>query len=57
MKPRNINNSLPLQPLVPDKENKNKKNEEKSVNPVKITMGSGLNYIEQESGDAANLLI
>ncbi len=48
-KPRNINNSLPLQPLVPDKENKNKKNEEKSVNPVKITMGSGLNYIEQES--------
>ncbi|HGG1480720.1 TPA: hypothetical protein ACJFMX_002635, partial [Escherichia coli] len=47
MKPRNINNSLPLQPLVPDKENKNKKNEEKSVNPVKITMGSGLNYIEQ----------
>ena len=49
MKPRNINNSLPLQPLVPDQENKNKKNEEKSVNPVKITMGSGLNYIEQES--------
>ena len=48
MKPRNIN-SLPLQPLVPDQENKNKKNEEKSVNPVKITMGSGLNYIEQES--------
>ncbi|STJ59016.1 Uncharacterised protein [Escherichia coli] len=35
MKPRNINNSLPLQPLVPDQENKNKKNEEKSVNPVK----------------------
>lgn len=29
MKPRNINNSLPLQPLVPDQENKNKKNEEK----------------------------
>ncbi|MFB5960986.1 hypothetical protein ACE8E3_12310, partial [Escherichia coli] len=26
MKPRNINNSLPLQPLVPDQENKNKKN-------------------------------
>ncbi|EOR3394273.1 TPA: hypothetical protein ACHKIN_005357, partial [Escherichia coli] len=25
MKPRNINNSLPLQPLVPDQENKNKK--------------------------------
>lgn len=49
MKPRNINNSLPLQPLVPDQENKNKKNEEKSVNPVKITLGSGLNYIEQES--------
>ncbi|ELS8134740.1 hypothetical protein QPC85_002249 [Escherichia coli] len=49
MKPRNINNSLPLQSLVPDQENKNKKNEEKSVNPVKITMGSGLNYIEQES--------
>ncbi len=49
MKPRNINNSLPLQPLVPDQENKNKKNEEKSVNPVKIIMGSGLNYIEQES--------
>lgn len=49
MKPRNINNSLSLQPLVPDQENKNKKNEEKSVNPVKITMGSGLNYIEQES--------
>lgn len=49
MKPRNINNSLPLQPLVPDKENKNKKNEEKYVNPVKITMRSGLNYIEQES--------
>ena len=49
MKPRNINNSLPLQPLVPVQENKNKKNEEKSVNPVKITMGSGLNYIEQES--------
>ncbi|EPV6126802.1 hypothetical protein ACQ7A7_26920, partial [Escherichia coli] len=23
MKPRNINNSLPLQPLVPDQENKN----------------------------------
>ena len=45
MKPRNINNSLPLQPLVPDQENKNKKNEEKSINPVKITMGSGLNYI------------
>ncbi|HGY6639500.1 TPA: hypothetical protein ACXGT6_004913, partial [Escherichia coli] len=22
MKPRNINNSLPLQPLVPDQENK-----------------------------------
>ena len=42
MKPRNINNSLPLQPLVPDQENKNKKNEEKSVNPVKITMGSGM---------------
>ena len=34
MKPRNINNSLSLQPLVPDQENKNKKNEEKSVNPV-----------------------
>ena len=49
MKPRNINNSLPLQPLVPDQENKNKKNEEKFVNPVKITMRSGLNYIEQES--------
>ncbi len=49
MKPRNINNSLPLQPLVPEQENKNKKNEEKSVNPDKITMGSGLNYIEQES--------
>lgn len=49
MKPRNINNSLPLQPLVPDQENKNKKNEEKFVNSVKITMGSGLNYIEQES--------
>ncbi|EFO1835982.1 hypothetical protein ACVUAP_001146 [Escherichia coli] len=49
MKPRNINNSLPLQPLVPDQENKNKKNEEKYVNPVKITMRSGLNYIEQES--------
>lgn len=49
MKPRNINNSLPLQPLVPDQENKNKKNEEKSVNPVKITLGSGLNHIEQES--------
>ena len=30
MKPRNINNSLPLQPLVPDQENKNKKSEEKS---------------------------
>ncbi|EOR9584286.1 hypothetical protein FFI56_RS26840, partial [Escherichia coli] len=27
MKPRNINNSLPLQPLVPEQENKNKKNE------------------------------
>ncbi|ELD0454530.1 hypothetical protein QPJ18_001592 [Escherichia coli] len=49
MKPRNINNSLPLQPLVPDQENKNKKNEEKFVNSVKITMRSGLNYIEQES--------
>ncbi|HFU8730997.1 TPA: hypothetical protein ACH7GH_000365 [Escherichia coli] len=49
MKPRNINNSIPLQPLVPDQENKNKKNEEKYVNPVKITMRSGLNYIEQES--------
>ncbi len=49
MKPRNINNSLPLQPLVPDQENKNKKNEEKFVNPVKITMRSGLKYIEQES--------
>ena len=49
MMPRNINNSLPLQPLVPDQENKNKKNEEKYVNPVKITMRSGLNYIEQES--------
>ncbi len=49
MKPRNINNSLPLQLLVPDQENKNKKNEEKYVNPVKITMRSGLNYIEQES--------
>ncbi|EML6880990.1 hypothetical protein RVW26_002218 [Escherichia coli] len=49
MKPRNINNSLPLQPLVPDQENKNKKNEEKYANPVKITMRSGLNYIEQES--------
>ncbi|HHL9082216.1 TPA: hypothetical protein ACQ71T_000565 [Escherichia coli] len=49
MKPRNINNSLPLQPLIPDQENKNKKNEEKFVNPVKITMRSGLNYIEQES--------
>lgn len=49
MKPRNINNSLPLQPLVPDQANKNKKNEEKYVNPVKITMRSGLNYIEQES--------
>ena len=49
MKPRNINNSLPLQPLVPDQENKNKKNEEEFVNPVKITMRSGLNYIEQES--------
>ncbi|HAI5417569.1 TPA: hypothetical protein JZF54_000161 [Escherichia coli] len=49
MKPRNINNSLPLQPLVPDQENKNKKNEEKCVNQVKITMRSGLNYIEQES--------
>ena len=49
MKPRNINNSLPLQPLVPDQENKNKINEEKYVNPVKITMRSGLNYIEQES--------
>ncbi|WP_406874521.1 hypothetical protein WHU15_19225 [Escherichia coli] len=49
MKPRNINNSLPLQPLVPDQENKNKKNEEKYVNPVKITMRFGLNYIEQES--------
>lgn len=49
MKPRNINNSLPLQPLVPDQENKNKKNEEKYVNPVKITMRSGLNYIEQDS--------
>ncbi|GCV69999.1 hypothetical protein HmCmsJML047_03717 [Escherichia coli] len=49
MKPRNINNSLPLQPLVPDQENKNKKKEEKYVNPVKITMKSGLNYIEQES--------
>ena len=49
MKPRNINNSLPLQPLVPDPENTNKKNEEKYVNPVKITMRSGLNYIEQES--------
>ena len=49
MKPRNINISLPLQPLVPDQENKNKKNEEKYVNPVKITMRSGLNYIEQES--------
>ena len=49
MKPRNINNSLQLQPLVPDQENKNKKNEEKYVNPVKITMRSGLNYIEQES--------
>ena len=49
MKPRNINNSLPLQPLVPDQENKSKKNEEKYVNPVKITMRSGLNYIEQES--------
>ena len=49
MKPRNINNSLPLQPLVPDQENKNKKNEEKYVTPVKITMRSGLNYIEQES--------
>ncbi|HGZ2058016.1 TPA: hypothetical protein ACN1DW_002206 [Escherichia coli] len=49
MKPRNINNSLPLQPLVLDQENKNKKNEEKYVNPVKITMRSGLNYIEQES--------
>ncbi|EPS2538188.1 TPA: hypothetical protein ACP2FH_000164 [Escherichia coli] len=49
MKPRNINNSLPLQPLAPDQENKNKKNEEKYVNPVKITMRSGLNYIEQES--------
>ncbi|ENC3140381.1 hypothetical protein ABJU40_004267 [Escherichia coli] len=49
MKPRNINNSLPLQPLVPDQENKNKENEEKYVNPVKITMRSGLNYIEQES--------
>ncbi|EGE4344173.1 hypothetical protein DK175_25910 [Escherichia coli] len=49
MKPRNINNSLPLQPLVPDQENKNKKNEEKYVNPVKITMRSGLNYIKQES--------
>lgn len=49
MKPRNINNSLPLQPLVPDQENKNKKNEEKYVNPVKNTMRSGLNYIEQES--------
>ena len=48
MKPRNINNSLPLQPLVPDQENKNKKNEEKYVNPVKITMRSGLNYIEQD---------
>ncbi|HAY4085497.1 TPA: hypothetical protein JRU05_005224, partial [Escherichia coli] len=35
--------------LVPDQENKNKKNEEKYVNPVKITMRSGLNYIEQES--------
>ncbi|EOR1461016.1 TPA: hypothetical protein ACHJWM_005248, partial [Escherichia coli] len=23
MKPRNINNSLPLQPLVPEQENKN----------------------------------
>ena len=49
MKPRNINNSLPLQPLVPDQENKNKKNEEKYVNPVKITMRSGLNFIELES--------
>ncbi|MEY6895495.1 hypothetical protein AB9B29_12695, partial [Escherichia coli] len=49
MKPRNINNSLPLQPLVPDQENKNNKNEEKYENPVKITMRSGLNYIEQES--------
>lgn len=49
MKPRNINNSLPLQPLVPDQENKNKKNEEKYMNPVKITMRSGLNYTEQES--------
>ncbi|EEV5549586.1 hypothetical protein EL593_02915 [Escherichia coli] len=49
MKPRNINNSLPLQPLVPEQENKNKKNEDKYVNPVKITMRSGLNYIEQES--------
>ena len=49
MKPRNINNRLPLKPLDPDQENKNKKNEEKYVNPVKITMRSGLNYIEQES--------
>ena len=45
MKPRNINNSLPLQPLVPDQENKNKKNEEKSVNPVKITVGAVVNDI------------
>lgn len=49
MKPRNINNSLPLQPLVPDQENKNKKNEEKSVNPVKITMGSGVMHTPMRS--------
>ncbi|GCU65898.1 hypothetical protein HmCmsJML030_03849 [Escherichia coli] len=49
MKPRNINNSLQLQPLVPDQENKNKKNEEKYVNQVKLTIKTGLNYIEQES--------
>ena len=38
MKPRNINNSLPLQPLVPDQENKNKKNEEKYVNPHDLSI-------------------
>ncbi|OUF70268.1 hypothetical protein AZZ88_001405 [Escherichia coli] len=36
MKPRNINNSLSLQPLVPDQENKNKKNEEKSLSLIHI---------------------
>ncbi|STE95214.1 Uncharacterised protein [Escherichia coli] len=39
MKPRNINNSLPLQPLVPDQENKNKKNEENPLIQLKSQWG------------------